>query len=531
MPRMKRRKLKFAKRPICLFTVLCLMFASLIGRMAYICGMSSYPAAARSEYTGSYILDESRGKIYDANMISFYLYEEKTVYVKLNPVFESGGGFAVIDDDGGEGGQPSKYCSEKVTLAKQTSVNTSCRHIVGYTDESGHGVCGIQRAFDRILSEGSGTVTAEYCMNAIGQPLPGAGVEIKNDNYNSPAGVVLTVDIRIQQIVENALENSDIECGACVVLRPSTGEILASASVPVYDAASLSDDLVDSRKPLLNRVLCAYPVGSVFKPFVAAAAAADGADLDSEYDCTGSIQVGDTTFGCYERRQHGKINLTGAIENSCNCYFIEKGLSVSPETLYDVCSSFGFGKEIRLFSDTVSSSGNMPFYGDNTQKGQTANLCFGQGELLATPLQVAAAYGALANGGTYKEPYILKYLTDDTGLKYAEYRSEASETATDVQTCRRINEALYMNMIDGTGKNGSPDVCSSAGKTATAQTGEYDENGHERLCTWFAGFFPFESPEYTVVVFNENGNAAAVDCAPVFKEIAEKITMSVNSLS
>ena len=241
------------------------------------------------------------------------------------------------------------------------------------------------------------------------------------------------------------------------------------------------------------------------------------------------MRVGDVTFNCYDHRQHGKITLTGAVENSCNCYFVEKGLSASPETIYNVCSAFGFGKGVRLFSGTESAAGNMPHYDKDSKRGQIANLCFGQGELLATPLQIAAAYGALANGGTYKEPYILKYLVNDSGEKYAEYRSEASETAASPETCRRINEALYMNMLDGTGKNGRPDVCSSAGKTATAQTGEFDENGRERLCTWFAGFFPFEAPEYVVVVFNENGSAAAVDCAPVFNEIAENITIAEKS--
>lgn len=526
---MKKRKVKPAKRPISMFAALCLMFAAVMGRTAYIGGLSSYPAAARNESVRRYTLGESRGKIYDINMTPFYPYEEKTVCVKLTPTTGNGGGFAVVDEGGGTADGDGSCRSENVTVTKQISLNTSCRHIIGYLNGSGHGVCGIQRAFDRILSEASGSVVAEYSVNAVGQPLPGAGVEIKKNNYNSPAGVVLTVDIRIQQIVENALDNSDIECGACVVLRPSTGEILASASVPTYDVASLSHALTDTRKPFLNRVLCAYPVGSVFKPFIAAAAASDGADLEAEYDCKGSVRVGDVTFNCYDHRQHGKITLTGAVENSCNCYFVEKGLSASPETIYNVCSAFGFGKGVRLFSGTESAAGNMPHYDKDTQRGQIANLCFGQGELLATPLQIAAAYGALANGGTYKEPYILKYLVNDSGEKYAEYRSEASETAVSPETCRRINEALYMNMLDGTGKNGRPDVCSSAGKTATAQTGEYDENGRERLCTWFAGFFPFETPEYVVVVFNENGSAAAVDCAPVFKEIAENITIAEKS--
>ena len=80
-------------------------------------------------------------------------------------------------------------------------------------------------------------------------------------------------------------------------------------------------------------------------------------------------------------------------------------------------------------------------------------------------------------------------------------------------------------MLNGTGSNGAPSEVTSAGKTATAQTGFYDENGNEKLCTWFAGFFPYENPRYTVVVFNENGSSASIDCAPVFKEIADEISL------
>ena len=80
-------------------------------------------------------------------------------------------------------------------------------------------------------------------------------------------------------------------------------------------------------------------------------------------------------------------------------------------------------------------------------------------------------------------------------------------------------------MINGTGVNGSAYNTSSAGKTATAQTGQYDENGNEILCTWFAGFFPYEKPLYAVAVLNENGSTASSDCAPVFKSIAEGITV------
>lgn len=511
-----------------MFTAMCLMFAVILGRTAYIGGNSAYPAIAADKSVAKYVLGKTRGKIYDVNMTSFYPSEEKQITVKLKSTDENGNGFAVTEN--GKNVDDKGICSETVTVYEELSKNTPCRHIIGYLGNDSSGVCGIQRAFDRILSEASGELVAEYRVNALGQVLPGGGVKIINDNYNSPAGIVLTVDLRIQQVVESALANSKIERGACVVLRPSSGEIVAIASVPEYDVTSLGRSLTDKNKPFLNRALCAYPVGSVFKPFIAAAAASDGCDLNAEYECEGSVGVGDTVFNCYEHRHHGKINLTGAIENSCNCYFIDRGMSTSNEKIYSVCSAFGFGSGIRLFAGTESASGNMPHYGENTANGQTASLCFGQGELLASPLQLAAAYGALANGGTYIEPYILKYLVDGNGDNYAEYRTEKIATAASAETCALINEALYMNMLRGTGKNGRPDTCSSAGKTATAQTGEYDENGVERLCTWFAGFFPFETPQYVAVVFNENGSAAAVDCAPVFKEIADGI-MTLPKLS
>ena len=152
-----------------------------------------------------------------------------------------------------------------------------------------------------------------------------------------------------------------------------------------------------------------------------------------------------------------------------------------------------------------------------------ANLSFGQGSLLATPLQLAAAYNVFANDGLYTEPNILKELIDPEGKAYAYYKSEDNHIAADKRIIETVNACLYNNMLNGTGINGSPDNVSAAGKTATAQTGRYNDNGEEILCTWFCGYFPFEEPQFTLVVFNENGKSAAEDCAPVFKEIAERI--------
>ena len=238
--------------------------------------------------------------------------------------------------------------------------------------------------------------------------------------------------------------------------------------------------------------------------------------------------MGAREFRCYNGNVHGGETLNEAIANSCNCYFIEQGLSVGAEGVINTCAAFGFGRRCELFPGDGSQKGNLPESEAIQSGAQLANLCFGQGELLVSPVQMAAAYSVFANGGVYYEPYILKELINDNGQVYGYFRPETEPYRVIGEAdCRTIGRCLYNNMINGTGAGGRPANTSAAGKTATAQTGRYDADGAEQLCTWFAGYFPYTQPRYTVVVFNEKGRSAAVDCAPVFKEIAENIMESV----
>ena len=122
----------------------------------------------------------------------------------------------------------------------------------------------------------------------------------------------------------------------------------------------------------------------------------------------------------------------------------------------------------------------------------------------------------------------MKTLINNNGEEYAYYKNENEVIAVKKKTAEMINACLYNNMLNGTGVNAAPYNTSSAGKTATAQPGRYYDNGQEILCTWFAGFFPYEKPQYAVVVINEKGSTASSDCAPVFKNIAERITEYLN---
>lgn len=524
------------KRAVIVFAVICAAFAGLTVRLANVMTGALTDAAAAQD-TGKIVLGQTRGCIYDRNGARLVNTGERKLAAVLccaetldavnallggtNELKDVRAGSVIAKATDTE--VPEGRCARNVRLVTRDGEGL-CRHILGYTDGDGKGVSGIEAAFDTVLRQAGGTLYAEVTLDAQGRALAGDGLTLRSDNYDSPAGLVLTIDCRVQRIAEEALAHSSIICGAVVVQDCSTGELLACVSVPAYDTNNLKPALTDENLPFLNRAVSAYPVGSVFKPFIAAAALNAGQNPNNIYECAGRTQVGAREFRCFNGNAHGGETLNEAVVNSCNCYFIEQGLSVGAEGVINTCAAFGFGRKAELFPGDGSQKGNLPASEDIQSDAQLANLCFGQGELLVSPVQMAAAYSALANGGTYYEPYILKELIDENGRVYGYFKPETEPyRVIEATDCRIIGRCLYNNMIGGTGAGGRPANTTAAGKTATAQTGRYDESGVEQLCTWFAGYFPYTQPRYTVVVFNEKGRSASMDCAPVFKEIAEGI--------
>ena len=524
------------RRAVAVFAAVCAAFAALTVRLASIMtGTTAETAAGKN--TGRIVLGETRGYLYDRSGLPLV----NTGRKRAVAVLCCDGTLPLVNALlGGEGELKQIRAGSVIVRATETEAQESacvktvtlvtrdgeglCRHLLGYTDGDGMGVCGLEAAFDSVLREAGGKLYAEVTRDARGRALAGDGITVRSDNYDSPAGVKLTIDVRAQRIAEQALAASSITRGAAVVQDCRTGELLAVASVPVYDPTDLTPALTDEALPFLNRAVSAYPAGSVFKPFIAAAALEAGMNLSDIYDCKGSVTAGGKEFRCYNGNVHGGETLSEAIANSCNCYFVRLGLAVGAEQVVNTCAAFGFGRQAELFPGDGSQRGWLPQSEDIQSDAQLANLCFGQGELLVTPVQLAAAYSALANGGIYKAPCVLKELIGSDGKPYGFFRPDTEDyRVLSGDCCSAIGRCLYRNMIDGTGAGGRPSNTSAAGKTATAQTGRTLEDGSEQLCTWFAGYFPYTEPRYTVVVFNEYGRSAAVDCAPVFREIAEKM--------
>lgn len=474
--------------------------------------------------------------IYDCNMTNLVNSQKHTVTVCLPSItaLNSVKGFVTAQEEkriyenmtNGKVGvfHTSNFYNEEqiksVTVADRYSENQPCVHLIGHLDENGNGVMGLEKAYDSFLNLQAGKVSALWSTDALGNVLYGDGIEIRNENYLSPAGIQLTIDLNVQRIAENALENHNITKGAVVILNGETNEILASASVPHFDPVNLSVNVNDNNLPFINRAITPYSVGSVFKPLVAASAIEKNVDLT--YECVGKININGTTFKCSNEKAHGTVNMNSAMMESCNTYFIALGQKLGCEPLISLCSNFGLGKETELADNFYLKSGNLPASEKINSPQALANLSFGQGELLASPLQLAVAYSVFANGGFYRAPTIMKAIIDENGIAVQKAELPQPYRIINENTVKKIDEILKDVVTKGNGIKAYSEETENHGKTATAQSGWYSQ-GKEINHTWFCGYFTVNNKKYVTVIFKEDGLSGAEDCAPVFKEISEKI--------
>ena len=530
-----RKRFTLDRRPALLFGLVCAAFAGLMLRLLALQSGENAAISATAD-TRTVHAAESRGMIYDRSLrpivnadrqqkIAALCVPENAALIRSGAGLELGEGAVrgacVLFEANGL--RPQTGSAALLEILQRYAQPQPCTHMVGYVNAEGLGVCGIERAFDKVLSDAAGSLDLICTVNGYGAAIPGAGLRVEDAGYGNATGVCLTVDLTVQRAAERAMREAGFTRAAVVALDVTDGAILASASLPAYDPGDPAASLEDPDLPFLNRVLEAYPVGSVVKPFVAVSAIENGVAVNGNFVCTGCTAAGDVSFYCFGHKAHGSEDLEAAMCNSCNTYFIDLGARLGGEALLGTLGGFGFGESIELAGPIVSVAGALPREEDLLAPAALANLCFGQGAFTASPLQLAAAYAALANGGVYNAPYLLRYLIDETGAPYAYYANGVSRRAADAGVCAVVSRALHRNMQIGTGVNARPENAEAAGKTATAQTGRYDETGAEQLCTWFCGYVPYEAPRYAVAVLDENGSSASERCAAVFRAVAEAL--------
>lgn len=504
----------------------------LLGRIFYI-AKTDYTEVTSRQSTRTLTVGEKRGEIFDRNFTPLVNSEKKLLAV-VTPVIASYEHLKGKVDD--------KFLRQKIesgfpfivevneeidneyirtfSVPVRYSSNSTAVHLIGYTNNNGAmGVTGIERAFNNYLTENSGKLSVSFQVDAVGRVLAGMDKYISDTGFSSKSGVVLTLDKHIQEITETALENSRIQSGCAIVMKVNTGEIIALASVPEYDPNNVAKSLTAENSPFINKSTMSYSVGSIFKPVVAACAMESGISPDLKYECCGKIKVGDKTFRCYDNKSHGTINMTQALTLSCNTYFVNLIYKLDVDLLLKLCSMMGLGEKITLASNIVSSAGAMPSRESLNIKGNLANLAFGQGDILASPLQIASVYHTLATGNVIA-PKLIRGFTNYLGLMTKEPDNTAKKVLSD-ETVIKLRKMLNTVSQNSASKSS---LMKTAGKTGTAQSGTY-KNNKEILRTWFAGFFPANNPNYVIVIMNENGTGGNVDCSPVFKTIAEEIVL------
>lgn len=388
-------------------------------------------------------------------------------------------------------------------------------HLAGYCDASGHGVCGLEKSYDALLSERVCRVT--FDVDAAGRVLCGRGTRVTDEGVLSPRGVELTLDKRLQAVVRDGMLQSDVRKGAAVLLDADSGEIRAAVSVPEFDVTDPAQALDDPDAPFVDRALQSVSVGSVYKIIVAAALLEHGVPTDYTYTCTGETVQNDVTFHCHLRTGHGALTMPDALTHSCNTWFICAAKQIPVSEILDLSWKLGLGSEAALAPDLIGSAGIVPDEAELSTDAARANLAFGQGRLTATPLQIAAATAACVNGGVYHEPRLVQAVIGPDGDRAPTQPSQGMRVLrrTTSDTLRR----MLVYAASGTKRLTFKDC---GGKTATAQTGVF-RDGAEQLCTWYSGFFPADDPQYVLTIFCEDGTSGAADCIPVFESIARKI--------
>ena len=343
--------------------------------------------------------------------------------------------------------------------------------------------------------------------------------------------LVLTIDSRIQHLVESrlkaAVEEKGAKGGLAIVMDPKTGEILALANSPSFDPNALLTVSPENKK---NKVVTdCFDPGSTFKPFLVAAALQEGVVRESDrfYCENGAYAIANRVIHEAKRKRHGTLTVHDILKYSSNIGSVKIAEKLGKEKFYDYIRSFGFGAKTGI--DLPGEIPGLLRPVADWTRVDAATVAFGQG-ISVTAIQMITALSTIANQGTMMKPYVVRALVDKKGQIVRNYSPTVVRQVVSPDTARRLTAIMtdIVGQEDGTGKNARIESVSVAGKTGTSQ--KYDSARHvyssERVKTSFMGFFPAEDPQVAILVILDEPQKdrwGGVASAPVFKAIGEQI--------
>lgn len=525
------------KRYLTFFAGVLLCFTLLICRLMTISTNVAYAQAAHTQSVHDLPLDDGRGNFFDCRFRKLTGISSST-YALASPTAES---YKMLFEAVPETQRENLYSniqrSVPFLIGLRPDVSVDCLtylktrryapmpfapQLLGYRNAEGQGVAGLEAACDSVLTD-SATKRSIFCAVSAKGDFIDAQAPREVESYGNGAGIMLTLDASLQRMCES-IAGQMIDKGCIVVMETATGRVRACVSMPTFDPSNLAESLAAEDTAFINRAISNFNVGSVYKPLLAGAALEAGISPDETYECEGSIEVDGHVYRCAHGKGHGTVTMSDALAVSCNGYFIQLGQRLGPDAIVQYSQTMGLGESTVIFNTFKTARGNLPTVEDLQNTGALASVSFGQGTLLATPLQITAFMNTIANGGVYLSPTLVEGIVN-------EYTGEVTQSLYDPvirqgfqpQTVSALQDMLIDVVENGLGKEAKPLHGMAAGKTSSAQTGRYDEDGEEIMDAWFAGYYPAEQPQYTIAVLLDSGTHSSEDACKVFSKVSSAL--------
>ena len=397
---------------------------------------------------------------------------------------------------------------------------------------------GLEKVYEKLLSGTAGRRMIQ--VNAAGMKVKDLGIEEPKPGTD----LYLTLDLDVQRAAEDGL---GARAGAVVAMDPNSGEILALVSHPTYDPnlfprgisprdwVKLSND---PSHPLYNRaVQSVYPPGSVFK-IVDSLAGLDSGKIDPQekITCTGSLRTGRKVFRCWKKGGHGQVDFHKGLVESCDVYFYTMGDRMGFDHIAGYARKLGLGSKTDIVL-ADEKPGLIPTAAWKREKvhepwypADNFINSIGQGFVLVSPIQAAQMIGAVANGGVFYQPMLLKGTRNRvTGAEKVFARQEKRRAAFKPEALEAVRSALLgvTSEAGGTAHGAATPLAPVAGKTGTAQViaqkvagGKLTESTQDHA--WFVGYAPADDPKIAVAVVVEHGGHGGAAAAPVARKVIEE---------
>lgn len=463
----------------------------------------------------------------------YYVLKKRLTYDEISPFLDKEKEVAAeaaefnktADSDNQKGVINGVWFEEEYT--RRYPNNSLACDVIGFTGTDNNGTYGLEEYYNDELN---GTNGREY-----GYLNDDATLERTTIAAVDGHSLVSTIDANIQAIAEKyilqfneeyrdaAREGAGSYNTGCIIMNPNNGEILAMASYPSYDLNNPKDlsayyteeeikEMQDNNTyyDTLNQLwrnFCisdTYEPGSTAKTITIATGLETGKITGNEtYQCAGGLQVADHYIRCNVRSGHGTLDVSGALEQSCNVALMEMGEAIGVKTMIKYENIFNLGLKTNIDLAGEARTASLVYNESTMGESELATSSFGQG-FNVTMIEMAAAFSSIVNDGYYYEPHVVSKITNSTGDTVRNIEPRVLKQTISETTSAQMRQYLYAAVAEGTGKSARPAGYAIGGKTGTAEKVPRD---HKHYVVSFIGCAPADDPQIVIYVVVDEPNA------------------------